>query len=133
MADHDAHPLCEGRAGNAPARPSVVPPGSIPVTSVAVPQPRVLLTGVTGQLGFELVRELAPLGLLHTPNRDTMNLLRPGDIRNVVREMRPTLIVNAAAYTAVDAAETNVAECTALNADAPAVLAEEARRCGAAI
>lgn len=97
------------------------------------PRPVVLLTGAAGQLGFELVRSLAPIGDVRTFDRTQLDLADATTLRACVRTIRPALIVNAAAYTGVDAAETDVVACHAVNAIAPAVLADEAARCGAGI
>ena len=67
------------------------------------------------------------------PDRRELDLLNADSIRRSVREIRPQIIVNAAAFTAVDAAETQEAEAHAINAIAPGVLAEEAMKIGAAI
>lgn len=107
-------------------------------------QPRILLTGANGQVGWELLRRLQPLGeivaTVHSPTPDSQALglrsLDLGDIdaiRAAVREVRPRLIVNAAAYTAVDKAESEIERAMAINAVAPGILADEARRLGAAI
>src|SRR5271154_6317789 len=94
---------------------------------------RILLTGKTGQVGSELLRVLPKLGEGVAPGRGELDLTRADDIRRAVREIRPGLIVNAAGYTAVDAAEWNVEEARLLNAAAPGVLAEEGARIGAGI
>ena len=94
---------------------------------------RILLLGKTGQLGWELQRALSPLGAVIAPNSGQLNLSDFGRIRAVLREMKPDLVVNAAAYTAVDQAEKEPDIATAINAGAPGVLAEEARRLGAAL
>ncbi|MFL9947248.1 dTDP-4-dehydrorhamnose reductase [Paraburkholderia agricolaris] len=93
----------------------------------------VLLTGTNGQVGFELQRSLQGLGNIVALDRSRLDLRDPQQIREVVRATKPALIVNPAAYTAVDAAETDVAGATQLNLDAPRVLAEEAKRLGAAL
>lgn len=93
----------------------------------------ILLTGKNGQLGWELRRTLAPLGPLVAVDVEEMPLDDTAAIRRVVREVRPTLIVNAAAYTAVDRAEDEPELAMAVNGVAPAVLADEARRLGGAI
>jgi dTDP-4-dehydrorhamnose reductase len=95
--------------------------------------PTILLTGKTGQLGSELLRLLPQLGEVIAPDRRALDLLDAGNLRRAVRDTRPQLIVNAAAYTAVDAAENDEATAYAINADVPAVLAEEAKNIGAAI
>ena len=95
--------------------------------------PVFLVSGGTGQIGFELVRQLAALGTVVAPPRSEMNLERPETIRAQVRRVRPTVIVNAAAYTAVDMAESDRGRCFAANAEAPGILAEEALRVRAAL
>lgn len=87
----------------------------------------ILLTGKTGQVGSELLRLLQEIDEVVAPDRYELELLDANNIRRMVREIRPDLIVNAAAYTAVDAAETQETEAYAINANAPAVLAEEAK------
>jgi len=94
-------------------------------------RPAILLTGKTGQIGFELSRLLPQLGELCAPERRDLDLLHPDSVRRAVRAIRPQLIVNAAAYTAVDAAEKDEAKAYAINAEAPALLATEARRINA--
>ncbi|QDQ27430.1 dTDP-4-dehydrorhamnose reductase [Chitinimonas arctica] len=90
----------------------------------------ILLTGVNGQVGFELRRSLQGLGHVHATDREQLDLCDPAAIRDMVRALKPTLIVNPAAYTAVDKAETDQAAADAINATAPAILAEEAKRLG---
>ena len=92
---------------------------------------RVLLTGARGQLGAELARELEGRAEVVAHDRGSLDLARPGDIAARVREARPEVILNAAAYTAVDRAETELDAARAVNAVAPAVLAAEAKRLGA--
>ncbi len=96
-------------------------------------KPAILLTGENGQIGFELHRLLPALGQVVAPDRQQLDLLDPGSIRRTVRDVRPRLIVNAAAYTAVDGAETDQTNAHAINAEAPAILAEEAKKIGAAL
>jgi dTDP-4-dehydrorhamnose reductase len=93
----------------------------------------ILLTGKTGQVGSELLRLLPTLGEVVAPGRQELDLLDTNSIRRAVREIRPNLIVNAAAYTAVDAAEVHEADAHAINSSAPAVFAEEAKKMGAQI
>jgi dTDP-4-dehydrorhamnose reductase len=95
--------------------------------------PTILLTGKNGQVGEELVRVLPRLGKLTAVGRQDLDLLKPEDIRRIIREIRPNLIVNAAAYTAVDQAESDEAAARAVNAGAPAVMAEEAKHIGASL
>lgn len=92
---------------------------------------RILLTGKNGQVGSELARLLPSMGELTAVGRDELHLANPDDIRRVVRQARPNLIINAAGYTAVDQAEKEESLARAINAEAPAVIAQEARRTGA--
>jgi len=96
-------------------------------------KPKILLTGKTGQIGSELLCLLSDLGEVVAPSRKELDLLNPENIRNVVREVRPNLIVNSAAFTAVDAAEAENKTAYAINADAPGLLGQEAKRIGAAL
>jgi dTDP-4-dehydrorhamnose reductase len=91
----------------------------------------IVVTGAAGQIGYEAVRELGPLGKVVGLARADLDLADPAAIRETLRRLRPRVIVNAAAYTAVDLAETEREVAAAINTDAPAVLAEEARRLGA--
>ena len=93
--------------------------------------PTFLLTGATGQLGWELRRTLAPLGPVIAPARDELDLADANGIRTAVRRHRPLVIVNAGAYTAVDRAEAEPELAHSINATAPGLLAEEAARLGA--
>jgi len=92
---------------------------------------KILLTGCAGQLGRELKRSLASLGELVACDRRQLDLAQPEALRATVRAVAPTVIVNAAAYTAVDKAEAEPAAADAINAVASGVLADEARRLGA--
>ncbi|MGB7480517.1 MAG: dTDP-4-dehydrorhamnose reductase [Burkholderiaceae bacterium] len=94
---------------------------------------KILLTGRTGQVGYELERSLQGLGSIVALDRAQLDLSDPARIREVLRAIRPALIVNAAAYTAVDQAESEFDLAWRINAEAPAVLAEEARALGAAM
>lgn len=91
----------------------------------------ILLTGKNGQVGWELCRTLAPLGKVVALNATELDLAKPSAIRDAVRSIRPDIIVNPAAYTAVDNAESEPALAQAVNGDAPGVLAEEAKALGA--
>ncbi len=93
----------------------------------------ILLLGANGQVGWELRRALAPLGPVRALERAEADLADPDTLRRAVRETAPSLIVNAAAYTAVDRAEEDEALAQAVNADAPDLLAEEAKRLGIAL
>jgi dTDP-4-dehydrorhamnose reductase len=92
---------------------------------------KILLLGKNGQVGWELQRTLAPLGSVIALDQEELDLVRVGDIRRTVQELKPDIIVNAAAYTAVDKAESEPDLAMAINGDAPGVLAEEAKKLGA--
>ncbi len=92
---------------------------------------RILLTGATGQVGWELARTLMPLGEVLAPERGQCDLARPESLGAVVDAVRPNVIVNAAAYTLVDKAEQEPDLAMTINAAAPAELAVAARRHGA--
>ena len=94
---------------------------------------KILLTGAGGQVGWELQRTLAPLGDVVAVDHQQMDLADPQQIRGYVRACKPSLIVNPAAYTAVDKAEQEPQLAYAINAIAPQVLAEEAKRLGCGI
>lgn len=92
---------------------------------------RILLTGASGQVGWELRRSLSTLGTVTALDSRALNLADPDAIRRVVAELKPRVIVNPAAYTAVDKAESEPDRARAVNAVAPGVLAEEAAKLGA--
>jgi dTDP-4-dehydrorhamnose reductase len=92
---------------------------------------KILLTGKTGQVGWELERSLQALGEVVAVDRQQMDLSDLDQVREVVRRVRPDLIVNPAAYTAVDKAESEPELAMRINGEAPAVMAEEARKLGA--
>jgi dTDP-4-dehydrorhamnose reductase len=92
---------------------------------------KILVTGRNGQIGGALQHALAGLGEIITLDRTQLDLSDLDATREVIRIIRPNLIVNAAAYTAVDLAETNEALAYRINAEAPGVMAEEAKRLGA--
>ena len=89
------------------------------------------MTGPTGQVGSALLDTLPSIGEVVTLDRSQLDLANPASIRAAVRQVRPQVIVNAAAYTAVDQAEKEEALAYRINAEGPAVLAEEATRLGA--
>lgn len=96
---------------------------------------KILLLGRNGQLGWELQRSLAVLGQVTALDRHSEDycgdLGNPVELAETVRSLKPNIIVNAAAYTAVDKAESDAALAHAINAAAPRVLAEEAAKLGA--
>jgi dTDP-4-dehydrorhamnose reductase len=94
---------------------------------------RILLFGNKGQLGWELQRSLARLGEVVALGSRELDLAQADAVREAVRRQRPRLIVNAAAYTAVDRAESEPERALAVNGTAPAVMAEQAAALGAAI
>ena len=94
---------------------------------------KILLTGRNGQVGFELQRALAPLGQVHAVDSGDCNLADADALRALVRKLQPQVIVNPAAYTAVDRAESDAQQAMAVNAVAPGVLGEEAERLGASV
>jgi len=89
---------------------------------------RILVTGKNGQLGWELQKALRPLGDVIALSREQLDLTDFQGIRRKVRETRPDIVVNTAGYTAVDQAEDHPEAARLINAIAPAVLAEEAKR-----
>lgn len=87
---------------------------------------RILIGGQHGQVSRELQRRLGSIGEVIVPGREQLDLLQPEQIRQQVRTLRPDLIINAAAYTAVDLAESETEAAFAINAIAPGIFAEEA-------
>lgn len=96
---------------------------------------KILLFGKNGQVGWELQRSLAPLGTLIAPDKQDSyycgDLTDPAGITHTLQTTRPDIIVNAAAYTAVDQAENEPESAFYINAEAPRLLAEQAERTGA--
>ncbi|MDT8311844.1 MAG: dTDP-4-dehydrorhamnose reductase [Methylophaga sp.] len=91
---------------------------------------KILLFGKDGQVGFELQRSLAPLGEIIAFNRQQLDLRDTASISNSIYQHRPDWIVNAAAYTAVDRAETDAALAMQINALAPEVMATASQKIG---
>lgn len=91
---------------------------------------KLLLTGPTGQVGWELARTLLPLGAVTAVSRTQADLSNIHSLQTIIRQIKPDIIVNPAAYTAVDKAETEHAQAFLINAEAPGVLAEEAKKLG---
>lgn len=94
---------------------------------------KILLTGANGQVGYELLRCLQGLGEIVACDRSRLDLADLDQVRDAVRSLEPDLIVNAAAYTAVDRAESEPELALRINAQAPGVMALQAREVGAAI
>jgi dTDP-4-dehydrorhamnose reductase len=94
---------------------------------------KILLTGKNGQVGFELQRALAPLGEVHATGSAECDLADGAALRALIRSVKPDLIVNPAAYTAVDRAESEPGKAHAINAVAPGIMGEEARALGATV
>lgn len=94
---------------------------------------RILITGANGQVGWECRRSLQALGQLQCVGRDQCDLTRTESIRALIHDAMPDLIINAAAYTAVDRAEAEVDLAHAINAVAPAVIADTAKQIGTAL
>ncbi|MDQ2832368.1 MAG: dTDP-4-dehydrorhamnose reductase [Acidobacteriota bacterium] len=112
------------------------PPSEIPDNqTVAKPsrRNRILLTGATGQVGRELKTSLQHLGEIFAPTREHLDLTNPASIRETIRAFQPRWIVNPAAYTAVDKAESEPELAYAINAEAVKIIGEEARTLGAAV
>jgi dTDP-4-dehydrorhamnose reductase len=89
---------------------------------------RILLTGKNGQVGAELATLLPGLGEVAAFDRHQLDLTNPDQIRRAIRDVQPTIIVNAAAYTSVDQAEKEEKQAHIINVEAPALMAEEAKK-----
>ena len=96
-------------------------------------KPRILLIGRNGQVGTDLALLLPQLGELVALDRQELDLTQSSDIRRMIQRLKPQWIVNAAAYTAVDHAETDEFTARAVNEQAPAIMAEAAKEIGAAL
>ncbi|MFZ3150315.1 MAG: dTDP-4-dehydrorhamnose reductase [Anaerolineaceae bacterium] len=94
---------------------------------------KILQVGTNGQLGWELLRTCAPLGEVIALDYPDVDLSNSEGLRRLVHEVKPNIILNAAAYTNVDEAESEPEKARAINATGPAVLAEEAKKIGAAL
>lgn len=98
---------------------------------------KIVLFGKSGQVGWELQRALAPLGEVISfgrgPDNPSADFTKPENLANAIRSIKPDVIVNAAAYTSVDAAEDEAKIAYLINAEAPRVLAHEAARAGACL
>jgi dTDP-4-dehydrorhamnose reductase len=94
---------------------------------------KILITGITGQVGQELIDSLKGYGEIFCLARQQVDLADEDSIRNAIRVIKPHIIVNPAAYTAVDKAETELELATAINGNAPRIIAEEAEKINAAV
>jgi len=97
----------------------------------ATAAPRLLVTGAHGQVGWHLQRALAPLGEVEALGRGDLDLADLGAVSSVLSDLRPDIVVNAAAYTGVDKAESEPELARVINADAPAAMAKECAVTGA--
>ena len=91
---------------------------------------RILLTGKNGQVGGELARSLSTLGTVIAMGRDQLDLAKPETLGSAIKKLQPDIIVNAAAYTAVDKAESEPDLAMTVNGVAPGVIAQEAKSIG---
>jgi dTDP-4-dehydrorhamnose reductase len=96
-----------------------------------MPPPKILLFGKIGQVGWELRRTLAPMSRLVCVDYPEVDFCNPDSIRTWIRETAPDIVVNAAAYTAVDKAEAETTLALKINGEAPGVMAGEAKKLGA--
>ena len=96
-------------------------------------KPCILIVGAKGQVGVELQRSFASFGSMVAVDLESVDLANVDQTRALVRKVRPDVILNAAAYTAVDRAESQQDLAMAINATAPRVLAEEARELNALV
>ncbi|MFZ6655693.1 dTDP-4-dehydrorhamnose reductase [Undibacterium sp. TJN19] len=94
---------------------------------------KILLTGSSGQLGNALLPQLSKLATVYAPLRQELDLANPAQLRRCIQDFKPDLIINPAAYTAVDLAETEKELAHTINVDAPACMAEEAHKLGAGL
>ncbi|WP_018985182.1 dTDP-4-dehydrorhamnose reductase [Methylophilus methylotrophus] len=92
---------------------------------------KLLLTGCNGQLGFELQRSLAPLAEVVAIGSADCDLSDEAALRSLIQKVKPDGIINPAAYTAVDKAETDTEQARKVNADAPRIIGDEASKLGA--
>ena len=94
---------------------------------------KILVTGCHGQVGHALTQHLQGLGEIHALGREQLDLSRPESIRAAMQSLQPAMVINAAAYTAVDQAESEESLALRINAEAPGILAEEAKKIGASL
>lgn len=94
---------------------------------------KILLTGKNGQLGYALAQALPLIATVKATDRNELNLENTAALAATVREFQPDIIINAAAYTQVDQAESDIETARMINATAPEILATEAKKIGASI
>lgn len=94
---------------------------------------KILIIGKSGQVSWELQRSMSPVGTVHCAGRPEVDLADADSLRAVVRRLRPDLLINGAAYTAVDQAESEPHLAMKINGEAPGVMAEEMNRLGGLI
>lgn len=92
---------------------------------------KILLTGITGQLGQELLKTLSAVGEVRGVDRNTLDLAQPETIRNAIASVQPDVIINASAYTAVDKSESEPELAMAVNGTGVGVIAQEAHQVNA--
>jgi dTDP-4-dehydrorhamnose reductase len=102
-------------------------------TAEVIAMKHILLIGGTGQVGQELQKTLSSIAKLTSVSREGLDLTQSNHIRQIIQTAQPDLIVNAAAYTAVDKAEAEMDLAKTINAEAPTVMAEAAQQVGASL
>src|SRR5262249_43882119 len=115
VAAGSARSLRKRRTSIASARPAAR------ATLFLMTPTRILVIGKNGQVGWELLRTLAPLGEVHATGRHELDLANPDSVRQSVRAIRPQIIISAGAYTAVDQAESEPDFARSINALAPGI------------
>ena len=126
----DSPPIACLRVDGLPTEP--LPPGRQPTgCDSGIGTMRILVTGISGQVGHDLMRTLAPLAEVIGLDRTGLDLAEPDKIPAIIRRIAPDLIFNPAAYTAVDRAESEPELAMRINGIAPGVLGAEAARLGA--
>ena len=98
---------------------------------MSISELKILVVGRNGQIARDLQKLLPPLGSVSCVGRPEVDLSHPDGIRRVIQDRRPDVLINAAAYTAVDQAESEPEQAMKINAEAPGIMAEEAKRLGA--
>ena len=91
---------------------------------------RILVTGINGQLGQELQQTLASSAEVIGVGRERVDFSQPESLRQIIAEAKPDAVINSAAYTAVDKAESELDLAIAVNGQAPGIIAEECQKLG---